>query len=111
MKPSGAGCLGARRMEPTLPCRCPAVNVAVWAIAMLICYALPDGQRMSKREPYIVEVLFVPLPANEMEERIRRLRALLLTGAQRLARERKNSTQLCSESEIAQSLNPQVVPK
>jgi hypothetical protein len=56
-------------------------------------------------------VLFVPLPANEMEERIRRLRALLLTGAQRLARERKNSTQLCSESEIPESLNPQVVPK
>jgi len=42
---------------------------------------LPDGQRMPKREPYIVEVLFVPLPANEMDERRRRLRALLLTGA------------------------------
>jgi hypothetical protein len=111
MKPSGAVCLGARRMKPTLPCRCPAVNVDVWAMGMLASYVLPHGQRMKKREPYIVEVLFVPLPANEMEEKRRRLRGLLLTGAQRLARERKNSTQLCSESEILESLNPQVVPK
>lgn len=78
---------------------------------MLTWHVLTDGQYMPKREPYVVEVLFVPLPANEMEERIRRLRALLLTGAQRLARERKNSTQSCSESEIPNSLNPQVVPK
>jgi hypothetical protein len=66
---------------------------------------------MSKREPYVIEVLFVPLPANEMEERIRRLRALLLTGAQRLARERQDSNQMLAESATPESLNPQVVPK
>jgi hypothetical protein len=66
---------------------------------------------MPKREPYAVEVLFVPLPANEMEERRRHLRALLLTGAVRLARERLDSNQMSSESEIPESLNPQVVPK
>ena len=54
---------------------------------MLAFYVLPYGQHMPKREPYVVEVLFVPLPANEMEERRRRLRALVLTGAVRLARE------------------------
>jgi len=66
---------------------------------------------MPKREPYAVEVLFVPLAANEMEEKRRRLRALLLTGAVRLARERQDSNQMSSESEIPESLNPQVVPK
>jgi hypothetical protein len=66
---------------------------------------------MSKREPYVVEVLFVPLPANEMEERIRRLRALLLTGAVRLAREREDSNQMLAESATPESLTPQVVPK
>jgi hypothetical protein len=66
---------------------------------------------MPKREPYLVEVLFVPLPANEMEERRRRLRALLLTGALRLARERRDSKQIPAESETPESLNPQVVPK
>jgi len=111
MKPWGAGCFGARRMATTLPRRCPAVNVDVWAMAMLASYVLPHGQRMMKREPYLVEVLFVPLPANELEERRQRLRALLLTGAVRLARERKDSTQLCSESEMPERLNPQVVPK
>jgi hypothetical protein len=52
-----------------------------------------------------------PVPANEMEERRRRLRALLLTGAVRLARERRDSNQMPSESETPESLNPQVVPK
>ena len=66
---------------------------------------------MPKREPYVVEVLFVPLPANEMEERKTRLRALLLTGALRLAQQRQDSAQMSSESEIPESLNPQVVPK
>jgi hypothetical protein len=66
---------------------------------------------MSKREPYIVEVLFVPLSANEMEERRLRLRGLLLTGALRLARERQDSNQMSLESEVPESLNPQVVPK
>ena len=80
-------------------------------MAMLASHVLPDGQRMSKREPYIVEVLFVPLPANEMEERRRRLRGLLLTGAVRLARERQDSDQMSLESEVPESLNPQVVPK
>src|ERR1700680_4470669 len=108
MKPSGAGCFGARRMELTLPCRCPAVNVDVWAMTMPAAYALPDGQRMPKREPYVVEVLFVPLPANEMEERRRRLRALLLTGAVRLTRQQQDSNQMPSESETPKSLNPQV---
>jgi hypothetical protein len=78
---------------------------------MLAFYVLPDGQRMPKREPYVVEVLFVPLPANEAEERRRRLRALLLTGALRLAQERRDSNQMSSESETPESLNPQVVPK
>jgi hypothetical protein len=78
---------------------------------MLASYALPYGQRMSKREPYVIEVLFVPLPANEMEKRIRRLRALLLTGAQRLARERQDSNQMLAESATPESLSPQVVPK
>ena len=110
MKPSGAGCLGARRMKPTLPCRCPAVNVDVWAMTMLASYVLPHGQHMATREPYIVEVLFVPLPANEMEERGRRLRALLLTGALRLARERQDSIQISPEPGKPESLNSQVVP-
>jgi hypothetical protein len=66
---------------------------------------------MSKRESYIVEVLFVPLPANEMEEKRRRLRALLLTGAVRLTRQQQASTQMPPESETPKSLNPQVVPK
>jgi hypothetical protein len=78
---------------------------------MLAFYVLPDGQHMPKREPYVVEVLFVPLPANEMEERRRRLRALLLTGAVRLARERRDSNQMSSESATPESLNPQVEPK
>ena len=77
----------------------------------MLTYVLPDGQRMPKREPYVVEVLFVPLPANEMEERRRRLRVLLLTGAVRLARERRDSNQMPSESATPESLNPQVVPK
>jgi hypothetical protein len=80
-------------------------------MTMLVCYVLPYGQRMSKRESYVVEVLFVPLPANEMEERRRRLRGLLLTGAQRLARERQDSNQMSSEPELLESLNPQVAPK
>lgn len=66
---------------------------------------------MPKRKPYVVEVLFVLLPAHEMEERRRRLRALLLTGAVRLARERQDCNQVSSESEMPESLNPQVVPK
>ena len=78
---------------------------------MLACYVLPYGQRMTKREPYAVEVLFVPLPANELEEKRRRLFALLLTGAQRLAQDRLDSNQRSSESETPKSLNPQVVPK
>jgi hypothetical protein len=71
---------------------------------------LPDGQHMMKREPYVVEALFVPLPANEMEERRRRLRALLLTGAVRLAQERWDSDQIPSESETPDSLKTQIVP-
>jgi len=78
---------------------------------MLASYVLPHGQRMSKPEPYVVEVLFVPLPANEIEEKRRRLRALLLTGALRLARERQGCNQISSESEVPGRLNPQVVPK
>jgi hypothetical protein len=66
---------------------------------------------MSKREPYVVEVLFVPLPANEMEERRGLLRALLLTGAVRLARQQQDLTQMPSESETPEILNPKVVPK
>ena len=66
---------------------------------------------MPKREPYVVEVLFVPLPANETEERRRRLRALLLTGAVRLAQERRGSNQVPTKSETPESLNAQVVPK
>jgi hypothetical protein len=80
-------------------------------MAMLASYILPHGQRMPKREPYVVEVLFVPLPANDAEERRRRLRALLLTGAVRLARERQDCNQMPLEPEIPESLNPQVVPK
>jgi len=80
-------------------------------MTMLASYVLPHGQRMSKREPYIVEVLFVPLPANEMEEKRRRLRALLLTGVVRLAQERQDCNQMSLESAILESLNPQVVPK
>jgi hypothetical protein len=80
-------------------------------MAMLVSYVLPNGQRMTKRKPYFVEVLFVPLPANEMEERRRRLRALLLTGAVRLTQQRQNPNQISSESETPESLNPQVVPK
>jgi hypothetical protein len=78
---------------------------------MLASYVLPHGQHMSKREPYLVEVLFVPLPANEMEEKRRRLRALLMTGAVRLAQQRRDSNQMSSGSETPESLNPQVVPK
>jgi hypothetical protein len=78
---------------------------------MLAFYVLPDGQRMPKREPYVVEVLFVPLPVNELEERRRRLRVLLLTGAVRVARERRDSNQMLAESETPENLNPQVVPK
>ena len=78
---------------------------------MLASHILPDGQRMPKREPFLVEVLFVPLPANEMAERIRRFRALLLTGAVRLARERQDWNQMSSEPEVPETLNPQVVPK
>lgn len=111
MKPSGAGRFGARRMEHTLPCRCPAVNVDVWAMVMLASKALPDGQHMSKRLPYVVEVLYVPLPVNELEERRRRLRSLLLAGVTRRARERQDSNQMSPESETPKSLNPQVVSK
>jgi hypothetical protein len=72
---------------------------------------LTNGQRMSRCEPYVVEVLFVSLPANEMEERRGHLRALLLTGAVRLARQQQDLTQMPSESETPEILNAQVVPK
>lgn len=111
MKPSGAGCFGARRMDPTLSGRCPAVNVDVWTMAMLAFHILPYGQRMPKREPYIVEVLFVPLAAHEMEERRQRLHALLLRGAVRLAQQRRDSDQMTTEFDAPESLDVQVVPK
>ena len=72
---------------------------------------LPDGQHVLKRAPFIVEVLFVPLPANEMEERRRRLRALLLAGAVRMAQEPQASHQMPSESATSEDLDVHVVPK
>jgi hypothetical protein len=66
---------------------------------------------MRNTQPYIVEVLFVPLPAHEIEERRRRLRALLLTGAARVAQQRRDSDQMSSESEIPERLSAQVAPK
>lgn len=66
---------------------------------------------MRNPQLYIVEVLFVPLPAHEIEERRRRLRALLLTGAARLAQQRRGSDQMPSESEIPECLTAQVAPK
>jgi hypothetical protein len=98
-------------MESTLPYHCPAVNVDVWTIGVLVFYILPYGQHMPKRERYIVEVLLVPLPANEMEERRRRLRALLLTGAVRLVQQQRNSNQMPLESETPEMVNAQVLPK
>jgi hypothetical protein len=48
---------------------------------------------MMTREPLIVEVLLVPLPPSEIDERRRRLRTLLLIGALRRAQEQQNSHQ------------------
>jgi hypothetical protein len=42
---------------------------------------------------------------------MRRLRALLLTGAARLAQQRWDSDQMPSESEIPERLSAQVAPK
>jgi len=39
---------------------------------------------MAKANQLVVEVLFVPLPAEELEERRKRLRVLLIKGALRV---------------------------
>jgi hypothetical protein len=54
---------------------------------------------MRKPKPSVVEVRFVPLPAHERDNRRRRLRVLLLTGAARLAQVRRDSDQMPSGSD------------
>ncbi len=64
---------------------------------------MPDRQYIMTREPLIVEVLLVPLPPSEIDERRRRLRTLLLTGALRLAQEQLDSEQAPSRLEAAEA--------
>ena len=55
------------------------------------------------REPLIVEVLLVPLPPSEIDEKRRRLRTLLLTGALRRAQEQLDSEQAPLRPEAAET--------
>ena len=63
------------------------------------------------REPLIVEVLFVPLPASEIDERRRRLRTLLLRGALRRAQEQQTSQQTPSRPQAAETFGGGCVQK
>jgi hypothetical protein len=54
---------------------------------MLNFDVLPARQQMVKSDQFVVEAHFVPLPANEAEERKRRFRALLLRGALRFVQQ------------------------
>ena len=70
--------------------------IAIWAICN-------DANQVNS-----IEVLFVPLPVNEMEERRRRLRGLLVTGAMRLS---QKSDRTPTEPETPESVNVQVMLK
>ncbi len=48
---------------------------------------LPHGQWMPKADQLVVELHFVPLSSAELDERRRRLRALLLRGALRFVQQ------------------------
>ena len=54
-------------------------------------------------EPLTIEVLWVPLPDSKIEERRRRLRTLLLTGALRRAQEQLDPHQTPSGPEAAET--------
>lgn len=54
--------------------------LTVWQWNGTVLSVLPYGQQMVKQSDFVVEAHFVPLPANEADERTRRFRALFLRG-------------------------------
>jgi hypothetical protein len=56
-----------------------------------LCRALPYGQYMARADQLAIEVHYVPLPADELEDRRAHLRALLLRGALRVMRQQHPS--------------------
>ena len=66
---------------------------------------------MARPLPFGVEVHFVPLPADEAEERRRRLRALLLRGALRFVQQRSDRNQEPGKHEAAEVQRIDLVQK
>ena len=56
---------------------------------------------MTRLSQLVIEIRYVPLPPDELEERRARLRTLLLRGALRLARQEVPGPQPPSEVDLA----------